>query len=293
MINSMINKKEIQEKIDYGYSLVKLSRHFLTNVYRIKKYLEDNNLKTIGKTKRKTKNKQTIWSFEELSKAVSISRNKSEILKNLGVTPKPNTYMHLKKDCQIYGIDISNLVYYPGKFTDSLKSLEEVFVENSKTSRICVKSKIIKHNLIEYKCVIWKNSGLWKEEKLILHLDHINGINNDNRLENLRFLCPNCHSQTNTFSSHKKTNNCESCNNLIGINSKKCKKCAKHKKEKDMKYNKEILIQQIKQYGFVGTGKIYNVSDNAIRWAVERFKLDPKTIKKQRGNSTDGQLAPA
>ena len=37
------------------------------------------------------------------------------------------------------------------------------------------------------------------DNKLTLQLDHINGINNDNRKENLRFLCPNCHSQTNTF----------------------------------------------------------------------------------------------
>jgi hypothetical protein len=39
----------------------------------------------------------------------------------------------------------------------------------------------------------------WCGQRLVLHLDHINGINNDNRLENLRLLCPNCHSQTPTY----------------------------------------------------------------------------------------------
>lgn len=43
------------------------------------------------------------------------------------------------------------------------------------------------------------NASSWMNEPLICHLDHINGINNDHRLENLRMLCPNCHSQTTTY----------------------------------------------------------------------------------------------
>jgi hypothetical protein len=39
----------------------------------------------------------------------------------------------------------------------------------------------------------------WMNEPVVLHLDHINDINNDNRIENLRFLCPICHSQTSTY----------------------------------------------------------------------------------------------
>jgi hypothetical protein len=41
---------------------------------------------------------------------------------------------------------------------------------------------------------------MWQSKTLTLVLDHINGVNNDNRLKNLRFLCPNCNSQTKTFS---------------------------------------------------------------------------------------------
>ena len=51
----------------------------------------------------------------------------------------------------------------------------------------------------EYKCEICGISE-WQGKELSLQLDHINGINNDNRIENLRLLCPNCHSQTETFS---------------------------------------------------------------------------------------------
>ena len=53
-----------------------------------------------------------------------------------------------------------------------------------------------------YKCKECGISEKWNNKPIILHLDHINGINNDNRLENLRFLCPNCHSQTDTYCSN-------------------------------------------------------------------------------------------
>jgi hypothetical protein len=85
---------------------------------------------------------------------------------------------------------------------DRIKSIfnkEEVFIENSKVRRGRIKELIIKENLIEYKCDGCGNCGEWMGKKIVLDLDHINGVNNDNRLENLRFLCPNCHSQTSTY----------------------------------------------------------------------------------------------
>ena len=62
-----------------------------------------------------------------------------------------------------------------------------------------IRNRLIKYNLIEYKCALCGNTGLWNNKKLILQVDHINGEHDDNRLENLRFLCPNCHSQTDTY----------------------------------------------------------------------------------------------
>jgi 5-methylcytosine-specific restriction endonuclease McrA len=83
---------------------------------------------------------------------------------------------------------------------------DEVFIHDSTYPRHRLKQRIIEQKLIPYECSSCSNDGLWQNKKLVLQLDHINGVNNDNRMENLRFLCPNCHSQEETYAAKNKTN---------------------------------------------------------------------------------------
>tara|TARA_Y100000114_G_scaffold60183_1_gene55161 strand:- start:1156 stop:1518 length:363 start_codon:yes stop_codon:yes gene_type:complete len=79
---------------------------------------------------------------------------------------------------------------------------EKLFVKNSSYKNYThLKNRIIKENLIPYECAFCGNEGEWKKKNLSLVLDHINGVKKDNRLENLRFVCPNCDSQLPTFKS--------------------------------------------------------------------------------------------
>lgn len=73
-----------------------------------------------------------------------------------------------------------------------------MFTENSKTARSTIKKNFILR--VEHECAICSLKGEWSGKPLVLELDHINGIRNDNRIENLRLLCPNCHSQQKTSS---------------------------------------------------------------------------------------------
>lgn len=86
------------------------------------------------------------------------------------------------------------------RFLSNRKRDSEVFVVNSPHPRHRVKDRIIVQNLLNYVCSACSLQPMWQSRPLTLVLDHINGINNDNRLKNLRFLCPNCNSQTKTFS---------------------------------------------------------------------------------------------
>ena len=85
-------------------------------------------------------------------------------------------------------------------------SLEEILVENStykNTSRL--KERLINEKYLEYKCACCGNIGEWQGKPLVLQLDHKNGNHQDNRIENLRLLCPNCHTQTETYGSKRGT----------------------------------------------------------------------------------------
>ena len=82
----------------------------------------------------------------------------------------------------------------------------EVFVENCSVARHVIKKRIIRDKLLDYKCAICGQEKIWNGKELSLQLDHINGINNDHRLKNLRFLCPNCHTQQDTYSAKNRLN---------------------------------------------------------------------------------------
>jgi 5-methylcytosine-specific restriction endonuclease McrA len=81
--------------------------------------------------------------------------------------------------------------------------IEKYLIIGSEIISDRLKRKLIKYKIKEDVCEICGNMGIWNGERLVLQIDHINGIRNDNRLSNLRILCPNCHSQTRTYAGRK------------------------------------------------------------------------------------------
>jgi len=80
---------------------------------------------------------------------------------------------------------------------------EEVLVENSEFDTAYAKKMILKLGHKTWECESCHLKD-WLGKEIILELDHINGDNRDHRLQNLRLLCPNCHSQTNTWRGRNK-----------------------------------------------------------------------------------------
>jgi hypothetical protein len=100
-----------------------------------------------------------------------------------------------------------NYLAYINGLNKYIKSItfkdEDVFVENSTYARHHIKRRIIQKELIKYECGECGNTGEWNNKPLPLILDHINGVNNDNRIENLRFVCSNCDSQLPTYKNRR------------------------------------------------------------------------------------------
>ena len=93
------------------------------------------------------------------------------------------------------------------KFNENRKfPTENILVENSSYARHNLKRRILEEKLIQYKCACCNLENEWNDKPIVLQLDHINGVNNDHRLENLRFLCPNCHSQQDTYAAKNRHN---------------------------------------------------------------------------------------
>lgn len=142
---------------------------------------------------------------EQFVELLKNSTTISEVLFKLGYSVKGNSwgYSQVKQRMTDLNLDFS---IFKGKNSiyknTAAKAVtpEMLFKNNCKHNRNILRKYIIKNELIPYKCSI---CGLttWNNKTISLELDHINGINNDNRLENLRFLCPNCHSQTTTYGS--------------------------------------------------------------------------------------------
>lgn len=148
---------------------------------------------------------------EQFVELIKNSTNISEVLFKLGYSIKGNSwgFSQVRKrmdDLNLNPSDFKGKSAMLEKNKESNLTAEMLLKENCKHNRNCLRRFVIKNNLIPYKCAICGVTE-WNGKTLSLELDHINGINNDNRLENLRFLCPNCHSQTTTYGSRNQQRN--------------------------------------------------------------------------------------
>ncbi len=155
--------------------------------------------------------------------------------------------------------------------------LSDILVENSSyTSNSTLKRRLFSEGIKDEKCEICGISE-WNGKPISLQIHHINGVHNDNRIENLQILCPNCHSQTETYAG--KNANREECLTTKTVGRKKAIKKDEWEKIKENAWKrnhptKETLVTVFLEYGsFVKVGKVYGVSDNAVRKWFKHYGL--------------------
>lgn len=143
--------------------------------------------------------------MENLDEIVKSSNSLAEVCRRLGKENSGSFQSKVKKEIFNRGLDINHFtgqLWSKGKdaLSDERLKRNEIFVENSKANKSYVRRLVLKNKLIDYKCSCG-NNGSWMGKEISLELDHINGDPRDQRLDNLRFLCPNCHSITPTYCS--------------------------------------------------------------------------------------------
>lgn len=140
------------------------------------------------------------WNDEQLTNAVKSGTSIAEVLKQLNFLPIGSNYNWIKKHIKRLNLSTTHFVPYKGSF-GKIKSTEELFLSKSTNTHV-LRKRIIKENLLKYECNSCKvidQIFYGAKKELSLHLDHIDGNPTNNKLENLRFLCPNCHSLTDTY----------------------------------------------------------------------------------------------
>ena len=159
---------------------------------------------------------------------------------------------------------------------------DNIFIKNSTASQKILRKYYILGEYTPYVCSICGQKPEWQGKPLTLILDHINGDNRDDRLENLRWVCPNCNQQLDTTGAKnrknkKYKNHCHNCGKEITRGSYYCFECncqIRSKKSIESQIDRQTLKNKIRKQSFESIAKEYNkTSGNAIKKWCDYFGL--------------------
>ncbi|MFJ3302651.1 HNH endonuclease signature motif containing protein [Streptomyces sp. NPDC086549] len=147
------------------------------------------------------------WTREVLEGAVAASTNMCEVLRRLGLEVVGGHHTHISRRIKSYGIDTSHFtsVVRTERMKDNQRRRTpgEILVEDTSPHARRVPGYRLKHAMsevgVEERCALCGIEAVWLGEPLPLEVDHIDGNWRNNRIDNLRLLCPNCHAITSTW----------------------------------------------------------------------------------------------
>ena len=139
------------------------------------------------------------WTTEDLVKAIETSKSIREVIGKLNLIPAGGNYQHVKRIIEELKLDTTHFTgkgwrkngIFKGIYRVSLKS---ILIKNSSFQSFKLKKRLFAEGLKMPQCELCDWAEYSEDGRIPVELDHINGDHCDNRLENLRILCPNCHS---------------------------------------------------------------------------------------------------
>jgi hypothetical protein len=231
----------------------------------------------------------------DLRTAIANSRSWAEALRRLGYCPSGGNWKTLRKRTAALGLSTDHFDPYAASRERSRRSrtpLDEILVEGSTFSRTCLKLRLYDEGLKQARCELCGQDDNWHGKRMGLILDHANGVRDDNRLENLRIICPNCAATLDTHCGRKNRErvpprNCLRCDSSFVPKYPDQRYCSSacgsrwdrtgRKRPQTRKVERpphKQLLREVNRLGYLAVGRKYGVSDNAVRKWLRQYERE-------------------
>jgi hypothetical protein len=228
------------------------------------------------------------YSEEAAREAIAASISLTEALRRLGLRPAGGNHATLRKYVEIWDIPTDHFdIAAACASRREPTPLHLMLVENSTYERQSLKRRLFSEGLKERRCEMCGQGESWRGARMALVLDHVNGIWDDNRLENLRIVCPNCNATLETHCGRKNQRrrserSCERCGATFyprysaqRFCSRECgsRHTTRHFRRVERPPYSQLRAE-IAATSYRAVGRKYGVSDNAIRKWVRAYERD-------------------
>jgi hypothetical protein len=215
---------------------------------------------------------------EQAREAVARSRSYSGVLRALGIRPAGGNHRMIRRYVdEVWKIPTDH--FSPGATAARRRPLDEILVAGSTYSREHLKRRLFDAGLKSRRCEQCGQGEEWRGRRMALILDHINGVWDDHRLENLRILCPNCNATLDTHCGRKnrvppQVRPCAGCAAPFVPRDRRVRYCSRScaRRHAPRPSGRRVerppvaeLRRQVERDGYRATGRRYGVSDTAVR----------------------------